>query len=94
MRIPFTLKKTTTYALMHMSVAITVAYILSGSWKTALAIGMIEPVVQTVCYFFHERAWHRIERRKHVKDHHDSIIDSTTPATHWLEKLLSHRHKH
>ena len=55
--------KTLTYSLMHFAVAITVAYALTRSWHAALAIGMIEPLVQTVAYTLHERAWARAERR-------------------------------
>jgi hypothetical protein len=33
------IKKTASYAVMHLTVAITVAYILSGDWPIALGIG-------------------------------------------------------
>ena len=46
--------KTMTYSLMHLSVAMTVALILTGSWHAALAIGLIEPLVQTAAYTLHE----------------------------------------
>ena len=49
--------KTGSYALMHFMVAITVAYLLTQSWKAALAIGVVEPLVQTVAFYFHDRAW-------------------------------------
>ncbi len=55
--------KTLTYSLMHFAVAITVAYALTRSWQAALAIGMIEPLVQTAAYTLHERAWARAEQR-------------------------------
>jgi uncharacterized membrane protein len=51
--------KTMTYSLMHLSVAMTVAFVLTGNWHAALAIGLIEPVIQTVAYTLHERAWAR-----------------------------------
>lgn len=54
--------KTLTYSLMHFAVAITVAFALTRSWKAALAIGMIEPLVQTVAYTLHERVWARAGR--------------------------------
>lgn len=88
-----TLLKTLSYAVMHMSIAIVVAYVLSGSVKVALAIGLIEPCVQTVAFFFHERAWHRIEKRQGDKDHHDSVVDSVSPVTRLVEKILRHRHR-
>lgn len=58
-RMPAGALKTITYALMHLVVAMGVAYALTGSWTAALAIGLIEPAVQTVAYSFHERGWAR-----------------------------------
>ena len=49
--------KTGSYAIMHFLVAITVAYVLTQDWRAALAIGMIEPLVQTVAFYFHDQAW-------------------------------------
>jgi len=56
---PLRALKPVTYGLMHLVVAITVAFVLTGSWAAALAIGLIEPAVQTVAYTLHERAWSR-----------------------------------
>ena len=52
--------KTLTYSVMHFAVAITVAFALTRSWQAALAIGMIEPLVQTLAYTLHERVWERL----------------------------------
>ncbi len=51
--------KTLTYSVMHFAVAITGAVALTRSWQAALAIGMIEPLVQTVAYTLPERVWER-----------------------------------
>jgi len=56
--------KTTTYGAMHLAVAMAVAYALTGSWKIALGIGLIEPAVQTVFYSLHERLWRRADRQR------------------------------
>jgi uncharacterized membrane protein len=53
-----TLMKTATYCLMHLVVAVTVAFALTRSWRAALAIGIVEPLVQTVAFALHERLWH------------------------------------
>jgi len=87
-----TLFKTLSYALMHMSVAIIVAYTLSKSWKVALAIGTVEPCVQTVAFFFHERFWHKSEEKNKQNNTHNEIIDSTSPLNRFLEKILNHKH--
>ena len=62
MRIPMSLSltKTVTFAAVHFSVAFGVAYLLTGSVSIAGAIALVEPVANTVAYFFHERAWSRI----------------------------------
>lgn len=49
--------KPLTYSAMHLSVAIAVAYALTHDWRVALGVGVIEPMVQTVAYMVHERAW-------------------------------------
>lgn len=56
--------KTVTYGLMHFVVAVTVAYALTRDWRLALAIGIIEPLVQTVFFTAHDRIWTRIEAKK------------------------------
>jgi uncharacterized membrane protein len=62
-----TMVKTLTYCLMHFTVAIAVAYALSGDWAIALSIGIVEPLVQTFCYNFHERAWVKAGNTYHNK---------------------------
>ena len=61
MRLPLSLslKKTATFAVVHFSVAFGIAYLLTGSISVAGAIALIEPVANTIAYFFHERAWSR-----------------------------------
>jgi uncharacterized membrane protein len=56
--------KTLTYSVTHFTVAITVAFALTRSWQAALAIGLIEPAVQTIAYAIHERVWERFGRRR------------------------------
>lgn len=55
-------KKTLSYSLMHLTVAITVAFALTRDWRAALAIGLIEPLFQTLAFAVHERVWDRIGR--------------------------------
>jgi uncharacterized membrane protein len=60
--VPRSLLKTLTYGLTHMVVAMAVVFALTRDWRAALAVGLIEPVVQTVAYVLHERAWARAGR--------------------------------
>jgi uncharacterized membrane protein len=52
--------KTASYAAMHFVVAIAVAYALTRDWRAALAIGIVEPFVQTIAFVFHDKAWRGI----------------------------------
>lgn len=56
-----TVMKTGTYSLMHITVAVSVAYVLSGDIRVALGIGIIEPLVQTGFFFMHDRVWSKIQ---------------------------------
>ncbi len=47
-----TLFKTGTYWMCHITVAFTLAYLLTGNWHAALAIGLLEPSVQAVVFYF------------------------------------------
>ncbi len=51
--------KIATYGTMHLGVAFSVAWALTGDLAVAGAIAMVEPAVQTVAYALHERAWQR-----------------------------------
>ena len=54
---PTELLKTLTYLTIHLTVGFTVAYLLTGSAEIAGGIALIEPCVNAVAFFFHERAW-------------------------------------
>jgi uncharacterized membrane protein len=66
MRIPVSqsLAKTATFAVLHFTVAFSIAYLLTGSIGIASAIALLEPLANTVAYFFHERAWARLNLRR------------------------------
>jgi uncharacterized membrane protein len=53
----FIMAKTITFAIVHFTVAFSVAYLITGSFGVASALALIEPMVNTVAYFFHEKVW-------------------------------------
>ena len=55
------LLKTLSFATLHFGVAFSVAYALTGSVAVATGIGLIEPLANTVAFYFHERAWRRVD---------------------------------
>jgi uncharacterized membrane protein len=52
--------KTITFTTMHISIAFTVVYLMTGSVMVGGAVALIEPLCNSVGYFFHERVWERI----------------------------------
>lgn len=58
------LTKTISFAIVHFTVAFTVGYLLSGSVLIGSAIAMIEPALNTVAYYFHEKVWNRLSRQR------------------------------
>ena len=54
---PTDLIKTLTYLVLHLTIGFTVAYLLTGSVAIAGGIALIEPAVNAVAFFFHEKAW-------------------------------------
>ncbi|MGF1686308.1 DUF2061 domain-containing protein [Photobacterium japonica] len=51
------MKKTLTFAALHFTIAFSVAYMLTGDLLIGSLIAMIEPSVNTVAFYFHEKAW-------------------------------------
>jgi uncharacterized membrane protein len=56
--------KTFSFGVLHMTVAFSVAYLMTGSVMVGGAIALVEPAVNTVAYFFHEKVWERFGRRR------------------------------
>ena len=50
-------KKTLSYYIMHITVAMLVGYLVTGSLAMAIALSLLEPTVQAVAFFFHEKVW-------------------------------------
>ncbi len=57
------LLKTASYYVIHICVAAMVAYAVTGNLLASLTLSLLEPTVQAVAFFFHEKAWDRAGRR-------------------------------
>lgn len=51
------LTKTLSFLALHLIVGFGVAYVFTGSLAIAGGIALVEPLVNAVVFFFHERAW-------------------------------------
>lgn len=52
-------KKTFSYYIMHITVAMLVGYFVTGSIWMAMTLSILEPTIQAIAYFFHERIWEK-----------------------------------
>lgn len=68
------LAKTLSFLALHLMVGFTVAYAFTGSIAIASGIALVEPLVNAVVFFFHERAWRSeftvldVLLHRHVRD--------------------------
>ncbi len=61
--------KTFSFALVHVTVAFTVVYLMTGSILAGGLVALVEPVCNTLAYYFHEKVWAAIrQRRRRVND--------------------------
>lgn len=68
------MNKTVTFAIVHFTVAFTVAWMITGSWVVGGALALVEPAINTVAYFFHEKAWQKVEARRRALGDNSRII--------------------
>ncbi|GAM64520.1 membrane protein [Vibrio ishigakensis] len=53
--------KTASFAAVHFSVAFSVVYLLTGDALAGGIIALLEPSINTVAYYFHEKVWLKIQ---------------------------------
>lgn len=56
--------KTVTFTVMHFGIAFTVAYLLTGSVAIGGLVAIVEPLVNSVGFYVHEKVWKRCEKAK------------------------------
>lgn len=54
--------KTISFAIMHFSIAFSVAYLITGSFVVGGLVAIVEPAINTVAYYFHEIFWNKLQR--------------------------------
>lgn len=54
--------KTLTFTVMHFIIAFSVAYALTGSKAVGGLVAAVEPLCNSVGFYFHEKIWKRFEK--------------------------------
>lgn len=85
--------KSVSFGFLHLGIAFSVAYALTGSIAIAGAITFVEPVANTVAHYFFDRWWdrpgprawrqrHGLERqRSGALEDSGRVPDQTVPAS-------------
>ena len=55
--------KTASFAAVHFTVAFSIGYLVTGSVVAGGTLALVEPLCNTVAYYFHEKIW----ARRHAK---------------------------
>ena len=56
--------KTLTFTIMHFCIAFGVTYVLTGSVAASSLVAAIEPLCNSVGFYFHEKICQRFERNR------------------------------
>jgi uncharacterized membrane protein len=80
------MKKTITFAVMHFSIAFTVAYLLTGSVLVGGLVAIIEPAINTVAFYFHEKFWESKNRNRWLVKW-SSVMDSSAAVAGTLKNV-------
>lgn len=67
--------KTFSFAIVHFTVAFTVGYLMTGSILFGSAMAVVEPAVNTVAFYIHEKVWGRL------KQSNQDQVAGAVPAT-------------
>jgi uncharacterized membrane protein len=60
--------KTVTFTLMHFCIAFSVTYALTGSIAVGGLVATVEPLCNSVGFYFHEKFWQRVEKPARQRD--------------------------
>jgi uncharacterized membrane protein len=64
-----TFKKTFSYYIMHITIAMLVGYFVTGNIWMALTLSLLEPTIQAIAFFFHEKIWEAKPAKRQSSNH-------------------------
>ncbi|WNO09185.1 DUF2061 domain-containing protein [Teredinibacter sp. KSP-S5-2] len=60
--------KTLSFASLHFSIAFIVTWVLTGDVLVGGLVALVEPAINSVAYFFHEKAWNSAKKSQTSTD--------------------------
>lgn len=79
------MRKTLSFACLHFGVAFGLGWAVSGNWQVGGALAVIEPLCNTVVFYFHERFWQARQARRGPAPATGPVPAAPAPAArhHW-----------
>lgn len=71
------MQKTMTFAIMHFVVAFSVTYLFTGSIAVGGAVALIEPAINTIAFYFHEKVWEKRDQINRQSLRKPALLDSS-----------------
>lgn len=67
--------KTLSFTCMHFVIAFTVTYLLTGSIAVGGLVALVEPLCNSVGFYFHEKAWNyfKLKKQRDLRRTHEII---------------------
>lgn len=66
--------KTISFAIVHFTVAFSVGYVMTGSIAVGGAIALVEPAINTVAFYCHEKVWQRVEADNNAQSQKHGVL--------------------
>ncbi|AKJ32207.1 DUF2061 domain-containing protein [Caldimonas brevitalea] len=66
--------KTASFGVMHLGIAFTVSYMLTGSVAISGAITIVEPLCNTVAHYFFDKYWGHPPLVAQVRQWRDNLL--------------------
>ncbi|CAG9174130.1 DUF2061 domain-containing protein [Cupriavidus respiraculi] len=82
--------KTLSFGIMHLGIAFSVTYALTGSLAISGAITFIEPAVNTVAHYFFDRYWERRQASRRNGGHDAPAARAEAPQAVRPAFAISH----
>jgi len=61
------MKKTFSFAIVHFTVAFSLAYLLTGSILVGGVLALVEPALNTLAFHYHEKFWNWFDKAKSTR---------------------------
>lgn len=55
------LVKSLSWRVIGLVLTFVTAWVVTGSWRAGLAVGLVDFLVKIGTFYAHERAWHRVQ---------------------------------